>query len=59
MRREGLEDQLRVLGWFPVGPSGANHVKWAHPRKLHQLYVRQVSIIPLATAERILTEAQR
>jgi len=54
MKRAYLERILTKLGWLPIGPSGVNHVAWAHPRKLHRLYVRQTAIIPVATAERIL-----
>lgn len=59
VKRADLEAELIELGWHPQGPSGANHIKWAHPDKLHRVYVRQVAIIPNATAERILEEAGR
>lgn len=57
MKRTELEAKLAALGWFPVGPSGANHVKWAHRKMAHKLYVRQTAILPAATAQRILEEA--
>ncbi len=59
VKRTELETRLKALGWFPVGPSGANHIKWEHAKKAHKLYVRQTAIIPAATAERILEEARR
>ena len=59
MRRDDLEQQLSALGWQPSGPSGANHVKWTHPRKRHALFVRQDEVINVYTARRILDEAER
>jgi len=59
VKRTELEARLKALGWFPAGPSGGNHVKWAHAKKAYKLYMRQTAIIPAATAERILEEAGR
>ncbi|HEY1555273.1 MAG TPA: type II toxin-antitoxin system HicA family toxin [Kofleriaceae bacterium] len=59
MRRSELEAKLKELGWVPAGTSGTKHEAWSHAGKSHKVYVPRVDIINVATAERIIAEAER
>jgi predicted RNA binding protein YcfA (HicA-like mRNA interferase family) len=58
VKRGELERRLKVLGWYQHG-EGGRHAIWAHPHKLHKLYVPRHPIINMNTARSILRDAER
>jgi len=58
MKRGEVERRLKVLGWYPHS-EGGRHSVWAHPVKLHKLYVPRHPIINMNTARSILRDAER
>jgi predicted RNA binding protein YcfA (HicA-like mRNA interferase family) len=58
MKRGELERQLKALGWYPHG-EGGRHSVWAHPVKLHRLYIPRHPTINMNTARNILRDAER
>jgi predicted RNA binding protein YcfA (HicA-like mRNA interferase family) len=59
MKRAELVMRLKALGWSFDRMSGANHELWRHASKRHHLIIRTSAILPAATAERLLEEAER
>lgn len=59
MGRRELEQKLKALGYVRAGRRGAKHVTWLRPRTGTRVYVPQVDILNIHTAQRILAEAER
>jgi predicted RNA binding protein YcfA (HicA-like mRNA interferase family) len=58
VKRGELERRLKALGWYPHS-EGGRHSVWAHPVKLHKLYIPRHPTINLNTARSILRDAER
>jgi predicted RNA binding protein YcfA (HicA-like mRNA interferase family) len=58
VKRAELERRLRALEWYHHS-EGGRHSVWAHPTKLHKLYIPRHPIVNMNTARSILRDAER